>query len=193
VTRVAIGLGSNLGDRLEHITSAFDELATVGSLVATSSLYETASVGGPEQADYINAVAMVETDLEPGALMQGLLAIERSHGRERREKWGPRTLDLDLLVYEGRTVDEPGLTVPHPRIADRRFVLEPLSEVWPDAPIGDGSTALAAMERTLDQDVVRFTREDPSEAEPAEVAAWQVFAVTMGLALAFWWLIDLVL
>lgn len=186
---IAVGIGSNLGDRVDHVTGAIDDLGVLGAVAATSSLYETAPVGGPEQGPYINAVVVLDTRLEPRQVLETLLSIERAHGRRRRERWGPRTLDLDLLVYAGRQVDEPGLTVPHPHIAKRRFVLEPLSEVWPDAPIGDGRTALEAMEATLDQDVVRFDREKP--APTPDVSAWQVFAVTMGLALAIWWLVDL--
>lgn len=193
MTRAAIGLGSNLGDRHEHLTSAFDELAVLGRVVAVSSLYETEPVGGPEQGDYLNAVVLVDTDLSPREVLRHLLGIERAHGRIRRERWGPRTLDLDLLVHEGTTVDEPGLTVPHPAIRERRFVLEPLSEVWPEAPIGDGVIASEAMERVLDQSVVGFSRDDSSSVETTDVAPWQVFVVTMALALAFWWLMDWVL
>jgi 2-amino-4-hydroxy-6-hydroxymethyldihydropteridine diphosphokinase len=191
VTRVAIGLGSNLGDRLDHLTQAFDELGSLGTVTHVSSIYETAPVGGPEQGDYLNAVVLLETDVGPRAILDELLCIERSHGRARRERWGPRTLDLDLLVYDGVTVDEPGLTVPHPRIAERRFVLEPLAEVWPGAPL-EGGTAGDLMAEVADQDVVRYRRDLPT-ATDAGVAPWQIFAVTMGLALAFWWLADLVL
>lgn len=193
MTRVAIGLGSNLGDRLQHLTTAFDELGAVGEVIAVSSIYETAPVGGPEQGDYLNAVALVDTQLAPRVVLDELLRIERSHGRARRERWGPRTLDLDLLVHEGVTVDEPGLVVPHPHIGDRRFVLEPLAEVWPEAPIAPRLTAAEALRRVLDQEVVAFHRDPRTGPDATTVAPWQVFAVTMGLALAFWWLIDLVL
>lgn len=161
--------------------------------MATSSLYETEPVGGPDQDHFINAVAVIDTELEPRELLEAVIEIERRHGRIRRERWGPRTLDVDILVYEGRSVDEPGLNVPHPHIADRRFVLEPLSEVWPDAQISPGLVASAAMGRVLEQEVVRFVREEPPKAASVEVAGWQVFAVTMGLALAFWWLVDWIL
>lgn len=193
MTRVAIGLGSNLGDRLQHLTTAFDELGVLGEVIAVSSIYETAPVGGPEQGDYLNAVAVVDTRLAPRPILDELLRIERGHGRLRRERWGPRTLDLDLLVHEGTTVDEPGLVVPHPQIAARRFVLEPLAEVWPEAPIAPKTTAAEALRRLVDRDVVSFHRDPPVGREDAAVAPWQVFAVTMGLALAFWWLVDLVL
>ena len=104
----------------------------MGPVGAVSSVYETAPVGGPDQGDYLNAVVLAETDLPPADVLERLLDIERGMGRERRERWGPRTIDLDLLVYGDRSVDVPGLTVPHPRMAERRFVLEPLAEVWPD-------------------------------------------------------------
>ena len=193
MTWVAIGLGSNLGDRLGHLTRAFGELAVLGDVIAVSSIYETAPVGGPEQGDYLNAVVVVDTGLEPREVMDELLAIERSHGRRRGERFGPRTLDLDLLVYDGASVDEPGLAVPHPRIAERRFVLEPLAEVWPDAAIARDLTAEAAVAAVADQDVVLFQREPKPARDEATVAPWQVFAVTMGLALGFWWLVDLIL
>ncbi len=193
MTRAAIGLGSNLGDRLQHLTTAFDELAALGAVVSVSSIYETAPVGGPEQGDYLNAVVVVDTQLSPRQILDELLRIERSHGRLRRERWGPRTLDLDLLVHEGTALDEAGLVVPHPHIGERRFVLEPLAEVWPEARIAPGTTAQDAVRAVVDQEVTRFHREPASAEEDTSVAPWQVFAVTMGLALAFWWLVDLVL
>ena len=193
VTRVAIGLGSNLGDRVAHVDGAIAELKALGTAVGVSSLYETEPIGGPEQDAFINAVAVIDTELEPRQLLDALIEIERRHGRIRRERWGPRTLDLDILVFEGRTIDEPGLTVPHPHIAERRFVLEPLAEVWPDAEIEQAMSAQRAVERVLDQEVARFHRNEPQTGDEAEVAGWQVFAVTMGLALAFWWLVDWIL
>lgn len=102
-----------------------------------SSLYETAPVGGPEQGDYLNAVVLLDTSLGARALLEHCLAIERERGRLRRDRWGPRTLDLDVLVVGDARIDEPGLTVPHPLLAERRFVLEPLGEVWP-GPLPDG-------------------------------------------------------
>lgn len=127
-----IGLGGNLGDRAALLAAAVSSLgASAGVEVrACSSLYETAAVG-PPQPDYLNAVVVVHTSLEPAALLERLRALERAAGRERRERWGPRTLDADLLLYGERVVDEPGLTVPHPELHRRRFVLEPLAEVAP--------------------------------------------------------------
>ena len=92
-------------------------------------------MGHADQPDFVNAMALVETSLEPRALLEGLLAIEQRHGRVRTIPNGPRTLDLDIILYGDRVIDEPGLKIPHPRAKDRPFVMEPLKEVWPDAVI----------------------------------------------------------
>src|SRR5690349_1258159 len=107
-----IGLGANLGDRLRTLRSALTGLAALGQLQRVSALYETAAVG-PPQPDYLNAAVLLDSALEPIAMLQGLLAVERAHGRERRERWGPRTLDLDLLFSPGLELTEPSLTLPH--------------------------------------------------------------------------------
>lgn len=132
---VFIGLGSNLGDRAALLSGAVERLrATPGiGSVTLSRVHETEPVGGPSgQGRYLNAVAQVETTLEPHALLAELRRIETGAGRERRERWGPRTLDLDLLLYDDRVIDSPDLTVPHPRLHERRFVLEPLAELAPE-------------------------------------------------------------
>jgi 2-amino-4-hydroxy-6-hydroxymethyldihydropteridine diphosphokinase len=105
-----------------------------------SSFLETDPVGKLDQPRFVNAVAMLETELGPRELLERLLEVERRLGRDRatEERWGPRTVDLDLLLYGGATIDEPGLTVPHPRLAERRFVLEPLAEIAPDLSLPDG-------------------------------------------------------
>lgn len=135
--RAAIGLGSNLGDRHAHLAAAFDALAAAPAthLLARSSVRETAPVGPIAQGPFLNAVALIETSLPPRELLSRLHAIERSRGRDRarEQRWGPRTLDLDILLYDNLILDQPGLTIPHPRLHERRFVLEPLAEVWPDA------------------------------------------------------------
>jgi dihydropteroate synthase len=151
--RVAIGLGSNLGNRRKHLDGAVAALADVGAVIAVSSYYETAPIGGPGQADYLNGVALVETDLDPGRVLEFLLDVEHVHGRQRRERNGPRTLDLDLLLYGDRVINEPDLTVPHPRMTERRFVLEPLVEVWPDATLPDGTTIADLLPGVADQHV----------------------------------------
>jgi len=131
-----LALGANLGDRRRNIQSAVELLrATAGtSVTKVSSLHETAAVGGPAGSPaFLNAAAEVETSLEPAALLARLLEIERLLGRERREKWGPRTIDLDVLLYDDRVVDEPHLHIPHPLMHQRRFVLAPLAEIAPGA------------------------------------------------------------
>jgi 2-amino-4-hydroxy-6-hydroxymethyldihydropteridine diphosphokinase len=132
--RAAIALGSNIDDPEAQVTRAFDEIAALPGtqVLARSKLRRTRPVGYADQPDFINAVALVETALEPRALLDALLAIEQRHGRKRTIANGPRTLDLDIILYGTRIIDEPGLQVPHPRAAQRAFVLEPLREVWPD-------------------------------------------------------------
>lgn len=146
VTRYAIGLGSNLGDRLGHLTEACRAMeASLGPL-EVSSMYETEPIGGPEQDPFLNAVALVETELEPEQVLDLLQGIESEQGRERTVRWGPRTLDLDIVA--GPSFATERLTIPHPRAAEREFVLRPLADVWPAALVGDGvetSAALAAM------------------------------------------------
>lgn len=138
--RIAIALGSNvdsiLGTRSEHLNAALRALDAPPRTVVTASsrFIETEPVGPIGQGRYLNAAACLDTTLEPAALLARLLEIERERGRDRsREaRWGPRTLDLDLLLYEDHRIDEPGLTVPHPRLHERAFVLEPLSEIAGD-------------------------------------------------------------
>mgnify|MGYP001563118070 FL=1 len=133
-----VGLGSNLQLPARQIEDALGLLAEVPGtrFVAASSLYRSTPFGGVEQPDFVNAVAALLTTLPPGDLLAALQGIEHRQGRERDgSRWGPRVLDLDLLVYSGVTVDEPGLTVPHPGIAERNFVLLPLGEIAPDLVI----------------------------------------------------------
>jgi 2-amino-4-hydroxy-6-hydroxymethyldihydropteridine diphosphokinase len=149
--RVVIGLGSNLGDRVATLHWARGELARLGRVVSASALYETAPVG-PPQPTYLNAAVLLETELEPRALLDALLAIERSAGRERRERWGPRTLDLDILWADGWLVREPDLGIPHRELCARAFALVPLLDVVPEACDPETrkpySGALEALDRT---------------------------------------------
>lgn len=148
MTRYAIGLGSNLGDRISHLRAADNGLSSLGRVVARSSLYETVPVGGPEQGPYLNAVVLVDSDLGPHQVLEACLKIEASRGRDRELHWGPRTLDMDIITSDGPPVSDEKLTIPHPLAADREFVLRPLREVWPDAPVSeehDASTALAEL------------------------------------------------
>jgi 2-amino-4-hydroxy-6-hydroxymethyldihydropteridine diphosphokinase len=128
-----IALGSNLGDREEILAVATDRLGRLGRVVARSSLYETDPVGYHDQPAFLNAVLALETKLEPLPLLHALLSIEREHGRDRSQgvPKGPRTLDLDLLLLGDAVVAEDELTLPHPALAQRRFVLAPLAEIAP--------------------------------------------------------------
>ncbi len=135
--RAGIGLGANLGDpvaAVRHALRALDELPD-SRLLAASRLYRTPAWGRTDQPDYVNAAALLETRLDPQALLAQLLAIERSAGRQRDGlRWGPRVLDLDLLLYGERSINEPGLRVPHPHLHERAFALVPLAEIAADAP-----------------------------------------------------------
>ena len=133
MTRAAIALGSNLDDPEAQVRRGFDEIAALPRtrLVARSKLYRTSPVGYADQPDFINACALVETSLAPRELLDGLLAIERAHHRVRGVPNGPRTLDLDIILYGDESLSEPGLTIPHPRAHERQFVLMPLGDVWP--------------------------------------------------------------
>lgn len=137
-----VALGSNLSDPVQQVRIALTELAGLpdSRLVAASRLYRTAPVGPAGQPDYVNAVACLETRLEPGQLLVELQAIELAHGRRRDgTRWGPRTLDLDILLYGETLIDEPGLRIPHPEMSVRAFVLIPLAEVAPpDLVLPDG-------------------------------------------------------
>lgn len=149
--RAYVGLGSNVGDRRGTIERAVERLGAKEGIevVAVSTFRETEPVGVRDQPRFLNGAVAVETLLSPRELLDALLEIERALGRVRRERWGPRTIDLDLLVYGGEVVDEPGLDVPHPRLHERRFALEPLAEL--DARlvvpgVGPVSELLAALD-----------------------------------------------
>jgi 2-amino-4-hydroxy-6-hydroxymethyldihydropteridine diphosphokinase len=135
VTRAYVGLGSNLGDRERTIRAALEALADEAGnrIVAVSTLIDTEPVGSVDQPRFLNGVAELETTLAPRDLLGVLLGVEHRFGRRREEvpPQGPRTLDLDLLLFGEAEIDEPGLHVPHPRLHERRFVLEPLAEVAP--------------------------------------------------------------
>jgi 2-amino-4-hydroxy-6-hydroxymethyldihydropteridine diphosphokinase len=131
-----VGLGSNLGDRAANLDGAIVALNQVSGITVrqVSSFHETEPVGGPAgQGMFLNAVALLETDLEPLALLHVLQEIEARFGRQRTIRWGERTLDLDLLLFDDQIIDTPELCLPHPRMRTRRFVLEPLLEVVPRA------------------------------------------------------------
>lgn len=131
MTRAFLALGSNLGDRGALLAAAIDRLVAVGR-VGVSPTYETDPVGGPEQGPYLNVVVELETDLSPRQLLSVCHRLEAAAERVHEERWGPRTLDADVLWVEGAEVDEPDLVVPHPRMWERRFVLAPLRDLAPD-------------------------------------------------------------
>ena len=135
MTAAYIGLGSNLGDREANLQRAVDALAAEPGITLqhVSGFIRTAPVGGPPQPDFLNAAAAIRTSLTARQLLAVLLEIEERLGRVRAERWGPRVIDLDLLLYGDEVIREPGLIVPHPRMHERRFVLQPLAEIAPDA------------------------------------------------------------
>jgi 2-amino-4-hydroxy-6-hydroxymethyldihydropteridine diphosphokinase len=146
-----IGIGSNLGDREANLRKAVELLSEEDGIhvVAVSEIRETEPVGPVEQGPFLNGAVRIDTDLGPRELLERLLAVEQRLGRVRRERWGPRTIDLDLLLYGDAAVDEPSLTVPHPRLHERRFALEPLSDLAPSLEIpgkGPISALLAELE-----------------------------------------------
>jgi len=148
MTVATVGLGANLGDPRRQLQAALEQLARLPDtrLLRASGFYRSAPVDAADQPDYVNAVAQLDTALSPEALLGWLQAIEQQHGRERPFRSAPRTLDLDLLLYGDTRIDGPGLTVPHPRMHERAFVLRPLAEIAPDATVpgrGEVRTLLA--------------------------------------------------
>ena len=144
MTRTVLALGSNLGDRLAHLQGGLDALAGPDLIpVAASGVYETVPVGGPEQPDYLNAVLVAETTLPAAELLRRCQQAETAFHRVREVVWGPRTLDVDIIVYGDVVSDDPDLTLPHPRAAQRAFVLAPWLETDPEAAVpGQGPAAV---------------------------------------------------
>jgi 2-amino-4-hydroxy-6-hydroxymethyldihydropteridine diphosphokinase len=156
-----IGLGANLGDRLATLKSARVGLARHGTVVAVSEVYETDPIG-PAQPDFLNAAVLVESRLSPPRLLEALLAVERAHGRERRQRWGARTLDLDLLYSQGLILSTPELTLPHPELTRRAFALVPLLDVAPDARDPHSNRPYAELLALLDARGVRRFETEPN-------------------------------
>jgi 2-amino-4-hydroxy-6-hydroxymethyldihydropteridine diphosphokinase len=153
-----IGLGANLARPRAQLRAAFDELARLPGtrLAARSELYRSAPLGYAAQPDFVNAVARIETELAPEALLAALHDIESRHGRERSFANAPRTLDLDLLLYGGQTIAREGLVVPHPRLHERAFVLAPLVELDPEAEIPGRGRAVDWLARCAGQRIERI-------------------------------------
>ena len=157
MTRVTayVGLGSNLDHPREQVLSAFEELAGLPEtrLVRRSRLYRSAPLGRQDQPDFVNAVAQIDTALEPPRLLAELQAIENRHGRERPFPDAARTLDLDLLLYGEAVISSASLTVPHPRMHERAFVLRPLAEISPAVSVPGRGTATQLLRACVSQDV----------------------------------------
>ena len=148
--------GGNEGDRIGNLQQAASLIEKkAGRIIQSSALYETAAWGKTEQQDFLNQVLMIQTSLEPGDLLQSLLSVEKTMGRVRKEKYGPRTIDIDILLYGNLILNEERLQIPHPRMKDRRFVLEPLTEIAPDLvhPVFQKTIASLLMECTDPLDV----------------------------------------
>ena len=159
MAQVFLGLGSNLGDRASTISKAIQELSALPdtTVVRSSNLYETEPWGNYDQPAFLNAVIEIATQMEPHELLRNALAIEARLGRVREERWGPRTIDIDILLYDNLVMDDPTLTIPHPRMHERRFVLVPLLEI---APMGaDPRSEVKWMEiENVCSDICHITR-----------------------------------
>lgn len=159
-----VALGANIGEPLRQIEAGFAALEALPGtrLISRSSLYRSAPVGYADQPDFINAVAMIETTMEPHALLDALLAIERAHGRVRAFPNAPRTLDLDIVLHGDVVLQEPGLTIPHARMLERAFVMVPLAEIAPDAVVPDHGRVSDLAARVDAASVAQLQRIPPS-------------------------------
>ena len=162
MTTVYLGLGSNLGDRAAHLRAALAALTGLpGTTVwRVSALYESAPWGVTDQPAFLNAVAAVTTDLAPHDLLRSVKQIEQEAGRRAGPRWGPRPLDIDLLLYDDQQVDSPDLVIPHPRLAARRFVLAPLADLRPTWTDAAGRSIDALLLAVADQPVVRVAGDE---------------------------------
>lgn len=157
-----IALGSNLGDRAGHISAATKALGELpnSSIHACSPWYQSIAIGPGQQPDYINAVVAITTRLEPLPLLAKLHAIEAGRGRTRGLRWGPRSLDLDLLLYGSRVIQHPELTVPHPRLTERNFVIYPLADIAPSLILPNGVSLKELLAKTTSAGIVRLSTTD---------------------------------
>lgn len=154
-----IGLGSNLEEPSQQISTAISELEQLSQCknLTCSHWYQSKAIGPEGQPDYINAAVRLETSLDPQALLQQLQTIENNHGRQRTIRWGARTLDLDLLLYGDRQIDEPNLTIPHPEIMNRDFVLYPLYDLAPELELPNGQKISSLIEKMTATDLQRLS------------------------------------
>lgn len=163
MTYVYIGLGSNLGDSPAHIARAFDELAglPITELMARSALYTSTALGPGNQPDYINAVALINTTLTPLQLLDRLQSVEEAHNRIRTERWGPRTLDLDILLFDKQIISTERLQVPHPHMKQRNFVLYPLANITPDLILPCGTPLSELLANSPEAGLKRIKMKEP--------------------------------
>lgn len=165
--RVYIALGTNIGDREKHLTEAcslLDGHAHI-ALGRVSSVYETEPVGYTEQRQFLNMATELFTDLAPHALLSAMLKIESRLGRKRLIRWGPRKIDLDILLYNQEQVDIPSLQIPHPRMTERAFVLVPLAEIAPDGAIPGVESMAVCIEKSPDKEGVRLWKQNNGGAK----------------------------
>jgi 2-amino-4-hydroxy-6-hydroxymethyldihydropteridine diphosphokinase len=157
-----IGLGSNLDNPSHQVTSAIAELGDLEEtqVIAVSRLYQSAPLGPAGQGDYINAAVAISTELAPDTLLADLQAIENRHGRVRAERWGPRTLDLDILLYGDLILDSPALHIPHPGLASRNFVLLPLADIAPNLRLPKGETLAQLLANVSAEGIVPLSAGD---------------------------------
>ncbi len=143
MTIAVLGLGGNIGDPRRQMAAAIENLAAVPaiSITAVSALYETPPWGKTDQPAFLNAAVLIATGLPARALLEAILLVEQQLGRHRNERWGPRSLDIDILLFGDESINEPGLHIPHPRLHERAFALAPLADVRPDARFGGSSAA----------------------------------------------------
>ena len=165
MTLAYLSLGSNIGDRAAHLSMGLEGLMNLPQtrLRAVSALYETEPVGPVAQGPFFNICAEIDTWLTPHALLHGLLAIEVATGRSRRERWGPRTLDIDILVFGDERIEEEELSLPHPRLSDRAFVLMPLADIAPDLVV-EGTSVRHRLGRLDTRGVMRRGKMPKPEA-----------------------------
>ncbi|RUO58932.1 2-amino-4-hydroxy-6-hydroxymethyldihydropteridine diphosphokinase [Pseudidiomarina marina] len=159
MAKVYIALGANLGNPVETLKDAILSLSGLPQFqfVRSSSLYTSTPMGPSDQPDYVNAVACAETSLAPLDLLDLLQALESQFGRQRIRHWGPRTLDLDILLYDDLTIDDPRLRIPHPGMTERDFVLVPLAELEPELTLPDGRTIASLLANMTHHDLEKIT------------------------------------
>jgi 2-amino-4-hydroxy-6-hydroxymethyldihydropteridine diphosphokinase len=165
--RTVLSLGSNLGDRLDNLQEAIDALFDAPGLdfLGLSPVYETKPVGGPEQGDFLNVVIVADSRVAPESLLERVLAIEESMDRTREVRWGPRTLDIDIVMMGDVTSDDPDLLLPHPRARERAFVLQPWCDLEPDATLPGQGRVTDLLPGVADQELHR--RDDLALQPPA--------------------------